>query len=246
MIVFDIETGPLPDEVLEARVQPFECPPHPGEFDASAVKTGNIKDPAKIKEKVEAAREAHAAAVARYEADVAAAKAQWWADAKSRAALSPLTGRVLAVGYYSTDSGNTILDIDEDESGMLGRFWGQYTKAKQAGRRLVGHNIYGFDIPFLMRRCWLLGFDVPQAVVDRGRWIDSTTLVDTMQLWGCGNREPVKLDVIARAFGVGQKPDGIDGGMFSELLVSNPELAKKYLANDLQMTAGVAERMGVI
>lgn len=246
MIVFDIETGPLPDDVLLTRVSAFEAPPHPGEFDQSAVRVGNIKDPAKIKEKIEAAKEAHEAAVKRYEADVAAAKSAWWSDAKSRAALSPLTGRVLAVGYHSTDTGKTQIDIDGDETGMINRFWGQYRKVKAAGRQLVGHNIYGFDIPFLMRRCWLLGCDSPAAVVERGRWIDSTTLVDTMTLWGCGQRDPVKLDVLAKAFGVGGKPDGVDGSMFADLLADNPIQAIEYLTNDLQMTAKVAARMGVV
>lgn len=246
MIVVDIETGPIPDEVLMSRVDEFQPPPHPGEFDESSVKTGNLKDQAKIAEKIQAARESHAAAVKRYEEDVAGARAAWWSKIKSSAALSPLTGRVLAVGYYSTDTKNTILDIDDDEAGMLGRFWGQYQKAKAAGRKIVGHNLVSFDVPFLMRRAWMLGYDVPAGVVDRGRWLDSNTFVDTMQLWGCGGRDPIKLDVLARAFGVGQKPDGVDGGMFSELLKSDPAKAKEYLANDLAMTAKVAERMGIL
>jgi len=246
VIVFDIETGPLPDDELLFRIPAFEPPAHPGMFREDAVKTGNTKDPVKIAEKITAARDAHVAAVKRYEEDVATARDQWFAEAKSRAALSPLTGRVLAVGYYSTDTKNTILDVDDDESGMLGRFFGQYTKAKVNGRKLVGHNINSFDVPFMMRRAWMLGFDVPAGIVDKGRWLDSVTFVDTMQLWGCGGREPVKLDVLAKAFGVGQKPDGVDGGMFAELLRSDPAKAKEYLANDLAMTAAVAERMGVI
>lgn len=246
MIIFDIETGPLPDELLAARVAPFVGLPHPGEFDMTTVKTGNIKDPAKIKEKIDAAREAHEASVRRYESDLAAARDAWWSAAKSSAALSPLTGRVLAVGYFSTDTGRTILDVDDDESGMLGRFWGQYTKAKQAGRKMVGHNIHGFDVPFLARRAWMIGYDIPAGVLDRGKWLDTTTFVDTMQLWGFGNRDAVKLDTLARAMGAGGKPEGVDGSMFSELLKTDPAKAREYLANDLQMTAKVAARMGVV
>lgn len=246
MIVFDIETGGLSDEILRERMPAVELPPHPGEFRESDVKLGNMKDAAKIKEKIEAARVAHQRAVASFEQDCQDAQAAAWTEFKSRAALSPLTGRVLAIGYFSTDTGNVILDIEDDEVGMLGRFWGQYKKCKAAARKMVGHNINFFDVPFLMRRSWLLGYDVPQAVFDRGRWIDSTTLVDTMQLWGCGGRDPVKLDVLARAFGVGQKPEGVDGAMFAELLKTDEKKAREYLANDLEMTAAVAARMGVL
>lgn len=246
MIVFDIETGPEKDEVLLWRVPAFQPPEYPGDFDPAAVKTGNLKDAAKIAEKVEAAKQAHELAVKRHEENVIAARNEWWEGVKRSAALSPLTGRVLAVGYFSTDTGNTMLDIDEDEAGMLGRFWGQYTKAKQAGRKMVGHNIHGFDVPFLARRAWMLGYDIPAGVLDRGKWLDTTTFVDTMQLWGFGNREAVKLDTLARAMDAGGKPDGIDGGMFAELLKSDPAKAREYLANDLQMTAKVAAKMGVV
>ena len=34
--------------------------------------------------------------------------------------------------------------------------------------------------------------------------------------------------------------------MFAELLKSDPAKAKEYLANDLAMTAKVAERMGIL
>jgi hypothetical protein len=42
-MVFDIETGPLPLEQLEAALPPF---------DAAEVKTGNLKDPALIAAKL--------------------------------------------------------------------------------------------------------------------------------------------------------------------------------------------------
>lgn len=249
MIVFDIETGPLPDDILRDRADPFVPPPHPGEFLESSVKVGNLKDALKIQAKIDEARERHSLAVSKYEADVESAKAAWWSDVVSRAALSPLTGQVLAVGYLSTDTGRVILDVVDaagnDEFSILGRFWGQYTKSRASNRRMVGHNIAGFDIPFLMRRTWMLSGDVPPAVLDKGKWLDST-FVDTMSLWGCGNRDAVKLDTLARSFGVGGKPEGVTGAMFAELLESDRRKAEEYLENDLRMTAAVAERMGVM
>ena len=73
-IFFDIETGPLPEGELAALLPPF---------DPAEVKTGNIKDPAKIAEKIREAEEAHRR------------------DFFDRAALDPLTGRVLAIGMMT-------------------------------------------------------------------------------------------------------------------------------------------------
>lgn len=246
MLVFDIETGPLPDEELQKRVDPFEAPQHPGQFDESSVKLGNLKDADKIRQKIDEAKQKHADSVAKYEEDVKAARSAWWGNAVSRAALSPLTGRVVAIGYLNTATNATVLDIDDDESAMLERWFRQYKKCRDQNRKMVGHNISSFDVPFIVRRSWLVStVDVAGTILYRGRYLDST-FVDTMQLWGVGNREPVKLDVLARAFDIGGKPDGITGAMFHQLLKTDRAAAEGYLANDLQMTAGVASRMGII
>jgi hypothetical protein len=244
MIVFDIETGPLPEETIKANSKPFESQlgRHPGKFDPATVKTGNMKDQAKIDAKIEDARQKHTQAVADYESKAASEESDYWSDVISKAALSPLTGKVLAIGYTSTDTGKTVLDIDDDEAAMLTRFWSHYQKCIKENRKLVGHNSTKFDIRFIIRRSWILEVDVPQAIFQRGRYLDSLTLVDTMELWG----EPVKLDVLAKVFGVGGKPDGVDGSMFAQLLISNREQAEQYLRNDLLITRAVAERMGVL
>src|SRR5476651_2330269 len=73
-IVFDLETGPLAESELSALLPPF---------DPADVKTGNLKDPAKIAEKI------------------AEAEANHKRDFIERAALDPLTGRVLAIGVIT-------------------------------------------------------------------------------------------------------------------------------------------------
>lgn len=250
MIVFDIETGPLPDDVLTERIAPYEPPPPPGKFNPDAVKLGQMKDEAKIATKIEAARVKHQAEAAAYRKKVTLDKAGHFAKAKEKAALSPLTGQVLAIGYMSTESKKSILDHvdgnDYSEAQLLASFWRQYERCRNKSRLMVGHNIQGFDVPFLVRRSWFLGVDVPETVFERGRYIDSRVFADTMVRWGCGGRDLVKLDTLASAMGVGGKPDGIDGGMFAKLFETDLAAAMSYLQNDLDMTAAVAEKMGLI
>ena len=76
-IVFDLETGPLAESELSALLPPF---------DPAEVKTGNLKDPAKIAEKI------------------AEAEANHRRDFIERAALDPLTGRVVAIGVMTFDA----------------------------------------------------------------------------------------------------------------------------------------------
>lgn len=210
-IVFDIETGPRPWEEIEQY------------WDESSVKLGQLKDPAKIQEKIEIER----------------------VEFLEKAALSPITGKVLAIGYRRADK---YLIDDRPEALQLKQFWQNAAKALGDRTTMVGHNIYGFDLPFLVRRSWVLGIPVPAGMIDKDRYWHSI-FVDTMVRWTCGKYgEWCKLDTLGRLFCVGQKPDGIDGADFHRLWHGNQaerKKAKEYLRNDLDLTWAVALRMGI-
>jgi hypothetical protein len=253
MLVFDIETGPLPEEELKAIYQPLDESTIEGvvtgDFDPNSVKVGNLKDPWKIQKKIDQARANHESAKANSANVIAAAKRQHWQEFVERAALSAITGRVLAVGYLATESGkHAIDDGNGNECEMLANFWGKYSKCRSAGRKMVGHNCLSFDIPFLVRRSWLLDVEVPSTLLDKLKWLDPI-FVDTMALWGCGGRDPVKLDLLGQAFRVGQKTEGVSGADFHKLWFGTPEdreLALEYLTQDLRLTAAVAQKMCLI
>jgi hypothetical protein len=258
-VIFDIETGPLPDAELWKVVAPFDAStlkPFPA-FDESTVKLGNIKDPGKQAEKIEACRAAHAADAAAHDAKNATAEADYIAGVKGRAALSAITGRVLAIGYYFTEDeeesgvvaiGDHILSADDKESviterDLLADFWMQY-EASDEHTKFIGHNIHGFDLPFLIQRSMLLGVEVPRSVM-RGRFF-AEKFVDTMAVWACGRQGSngmEKLDTLAKAFGVGAKNGS--GAMFAELLEKDRAAAMEYLKNDIALTYEVAKRMRV-
>jgi len=255
MIAFDIETGPLPDDDLRQLFEPPPLPPMPGEFDPSAVKVGNLKDAAKIAEKIESAKQAHAAAVAGYDADVDRAAVAAWEEFRDQAPLSALTSRVLAIGYRS-EKAAVIAHIDSEafggnEAALIEQFWGRYRKAKSDRRNMVGHNIAGFDLPFLIRRSWLLGIDVPDGIFDPNwRYIDRT-FIDTMQRWQAGNYRDqfVGLDRLGKALGLGGKTEGIDGADFHKLYFGTPEeraTALEYAIRDVDLTWMVAQRLGIV
>jgi hypothetical protein len=238
-IHFDIETGPRPWPEIE---QFFEPPEPPGEFDPKSIKLGNLKDPAKIAEKMAAAKSAHAAEVAGHGAAVEQARREF----VSGAALSPITGRVLAIGTARDGETTIIGDGKRTEADLLETFWQLYRRSAESKGTLVGFNIFGFDLPFLIRRSWMLDVDVPDDVIRNRRW--SPVFVDLMDVWGCGAyKAMVSLDTVARFFGVGGKPNDVDGGMFASLW-ENPDThqqAVEYLKNDMAMTMAVARKMGV-
>lgn len=244
MIVFDIETGPIQDDELQSMMPPVEMPEHPGVFNPDAVRVGNLKDSTKILEKIAKAREDHEAAVARYDQDCELAKAAAWDKFKSGAALSPITGKVLAVGTnYCMDRLGTRI-ISGDERDILVEFWDRF--ACGISEKLIGWNIFGFDLPFLVRRSWKLNVKVPSIRVGGDRyWSDR--FIDLQQKFAAGLwNEKTSLDNAARFLGVGRKNG--HGSDFAKLWNGTEEerrQAVEYLENDLLLTLAIAERLGV-
>lgn len=209
VIVFDIETGPAPDDVIEAHMPEFEAP-------------ANYKDPAKIALVLEEKKAAY----------------------KEKAALSPLTGEVLAIGAWIDDSYFAkIRGIDgvESESEILAWFWGLISPQTI----LIGFNSNRFDLPFLAKRSWALGVEHAACRVNPNGRIDSRSCWDLMEMWGFGDKSCyISLDAVSRFFGVGSKNG--DGELFYKVLRAFPDEAEEYLKNDVHLTFEVAKRMGLL
>lgn len=250
-LFFDIETGPLSLDVIKQVTKPFKSKlKHPGEFDPQSVKYGNTKDEGLRAKKLEECMKKHADEVANFESKLAKEEQDYWDGIVESAALSALTGCVLAIGYGS-DAGNVVDHLDSekrsgDEAGILTDFWAKFSKCHSQRMKMIGFNIKTFDVPFIAQRSFILGVDVPEGYME-GDW-PSKTFVDLNTRWMAGSRGfNGNLDEIARACGVGQKPEGVSGALFYELY-GNPEtrsIALDYAINDVVLTRAIAMRIGI-
>jgi hypothetical protein len=213
-IVFDVETAPLPETELAALLPPF---------DPAEVRTGNLKDPEKIAAKI------------------AEAQANHFRDFLDKAALDPLTGRVLVIGLLD-QGGVRILD-NENEAAVLREFWTVCRGEQGRINQLVGFNTHLFDLPFLIRRSWKHRVPVPFGV-RRGRyWGDE--MVDLREAWQLGDRQARgSLDSIAKHLGIGGKTG--NGADFATLWQTDRAKAGEYLRNDLELTAKLADVLGCL
>jgi len=158
-------------------------------------------------------------------------------DYVEKAALSPLTGRVLAIGIASDKDGQGVFEGAEDY--LLAEFWKYFRHNNEA--QWVGHNAHSFDWPFLIKRSWKLGIGVPSGIKD-GRWYRKN-LRDTMEMFTGGSYgERISLDRLGRFLGVGDK-GGQSGAHFAETYHNDKAAAIEYLYNDLALTQAVFERM---
>ena len=247
---FDIETGPLPDDQLMRLCPAAKLPKHPGEFILSGVKLGNLKDPLKIQDKIDAAFDSHQAAVGANDDACVAAIEQNFAAFRDKAALSATTGRVVAIGVAESHGIDIIGDGQESEEFILSEFWGTVTDCLKFSISMIGFNTKGFDLPFLIRRSWMLGVPIPAGVRQGRYWND--LFVDLMEVWNQGERGYVKLDVLCTAFGLPGKVvevDGVEisGATFHEVWNSESrDVAVEYLRGDILLPVELARRMRAV
>lgn len=188
------------------------------EFDAPA----NLKDPAKIL------------------AAIAEKKRKWLDDA----ALDALTGTILCIGIR-TGSGEGVLA--GEETVILESFFKHLESRKEetgGACSFIGYNSHSFDLPYILRRSWLLGVPVPSWIRNGRYW--HSCFVDLREIWQCGDRQASTggLDGLARAMGLGSKTGS--GKDFGRLWNEDREAAAAYCLNDLLLTEKIAARMGVI
>ena len=158
------------------------------------------------------------------------------------AALSPMTGRVLAVGVGLEDA--VFLIECQDESELLRRTWGAITDHGAYTEPVAGWNLLGFDLPFLVKRSWICGVPVPKTTLEtyKGRSYFNPQFQDLMLKWGMGERYS-KLDDVLTALGLENKRD-LDGKLFYELYRNGQEAeALAYLERDVTALRDIHNRI---
>lgn len=221
-LFFDIETGPRPEEELRT----FYHEKTLDEFAATCDK--------------------------RWKAETVAAKFEEylvtaWQEFVGRAALFATTGRVLLIGVLNDGKFHGFGDGVDNEAGIIATFWDLVTDSMEMKLRIIGHNSNNFDLPFLVRRSWLLGVPVPREIRQGRYW--NPMFLDTMEAWSFGQREYTSLNDIGRFFGIGQKTEGVCGGDFARLWFGTPaehKQALEYNEQDLRLTAAIAAKMGLV
>lgn len=165
-------------------------------------------------------------------ADLAAKEIAWLEGA----ALDAKYGVVLCIGLLDEDCTRFITG---PEPNILKAFWSVF----EEGERMVGFNVKGWDLPFLAQRSWILGIPVPSDLW-QGRWWNGN-IVDVLERWCCfSNRfEGNSLGAVAKATGIGEKTG--DGKDFAKLFVEDRQAALDYCGMDLELTAKLAQRLGI-
>lgn len=227
-IIYDLETRPSPPALEMLLAQELS-------FDEANVKTGNLKDEAKIQEKIEHAKLAH-----EHKMNL------WRADQKKKCQLDPDYGMISCIGILHVES-HTYEYIDAtDEVKALTRWWELVEQTTIKGSALYGWNTNSFDLPFLFHRSRINGVRYDPYLITRDRYF-ADCFVDLHQVWTFGAfGKYTKLSKANLSLGYWHKEQlEVSGASFSDYYHSGDEDKRKqaleYLKLDLDMTMRVAK-----
>jgi hypothetical protein len=127
-------------------------------------------------------------------------------------------GKIICIGFAKNDD-ETDSFTQGDEQDIIRRLFGHFTEEcalhYSGGTAdnppiLVGHNILGFDLRFLYKRCVILGIKPPNRFpFDRQQ--QARGVVDTKLMWEPDRHEYLSLDTLCKQLGVPSPKQNMSG-----------------------------------
>lgn len=161
------------------------------------------------------------------------------AEQIAQAPLDADLGKVIAIslqnGIESSVEVHLIGDPEtKTESGLIRWFWSLFAKADG---RSCGYNIIGFDLPYLLRRSFDLGIQVPiQPQLSKFRIDPTLDLMAILYNWG----QAKGLKWVCKRYGIKNPLPDLDG---SQVVNMDPETLRKYAGNDVFLVVELYKRM---
>lgn len=168
------------------------------------------------------------------------------AERDEKLALDWNVGRIVALGFWTEQHGFDwwTAGSDMSEAEVLRLFW-----LKSKGRTIIGFNIKGFDLRFLVQRSRYLGVPYPQlnfSKYDRKGIHDlylDLTFNDGTYDQGAMRRT---LKAFAKRFGLPVQDD-INGADIPSLVAAGDWPAiEAHVRSDVELTVALARKLGVI
>ncbi len=128
-----------------------------------------------------------------------------------KAGLHPEFSKIIciSIGVYNVDTPSQVRSFSgHDEKSIVAdfmKFMKQYFDFYQNKGKLVGHNIKRFDIPFILKRAYKYGIEIPFPLIDVAilkPW--ESPIIDTTEMWGFGAWQEsfVALELLTHHLGI--------------------------------------------
>ena len=173
----------------------------------------------------------------------------------SKTSLNGDFGRILCIGFIDEKSNGQLKsgvigwdektgEFNKTEREILVEFWQMMSDFRPNYDRIVGHNIFDFDLRFILKRSRL--HQVKPTVDFSFARYRNQPIYDTMYEWECWNfGTKISLDRLAQIFSLkSSKSNGINGSLISEYFQKgNHREIRDYCLEDVKLTREIFRRM---
>lgn len=161
----------------------------------------------------------------------------------SKTSFDGMLGRVACIAWAFDDEEILSTTDDMDETDVITSFYESIESSSIREYIFCGHNIAGFDLPFLKHRSIILGIKPPSKLLtamNAKPWNDC--IADTMFMWSQDKQNHMSMDKLCKAFGISGKGD-FDGSMVAETWLTDPQKVIDYCKDDVHRTREMYKRM---
>ena len=178
-------------------------------------------------------------------------KAQAVLDAVAKTSFDGMYGRICCI-CYAFDDGEVFSVHGNNERLILEQFYSHvYDKTTDMvgscltdiPATIIGHNVAGFDLPFLKHRSIIHGVKPPAAIMkamNAKPW--DGCIADTMLMWSSDREKRASMDKLCKAFGIEGKGD-FDGSMVAATWPVDPQKVVDYCCADVERTRAMYYRL---
>lgn len=160
----------------------------------------------------------------------------------AKTALDGAYGRIACIAWSFGDECKIFTTTKEmTEKEVIQDFYKAADDSVYKATAFCGHNIAGFDLPFLKHRSMILGIKPPKIMQDAFNakpW--DAMIKDTMLMWDC--KKMISMDTLCWLFGIDGKGD-MDGSMVAETWGKDPQKVIDYCAGDVKRAYQLYQRM---
>lgn len=186
---------------------------------------------------------------------------QKWMDENKAAALAEkvaktsfdgMYGRIACIAWAFGDGKVQASSAQHSEEDVLQHFYASVSAeariqlhggAAEHCITICGHNVAGFDLPFLRHRSIMLGIKPPAAILKAmlaKPW--DSEVADTMLMWSADRERRSSLDKLCKALGIPGK-DSFDGSMVAATWPTDPQKVIDYCKDDVERVRAIYKRL---
>ena len=152
-------------------------------------------------------------------------------------ALNSLKGQIICIGIINLAFPAGLSLFDNDEKKLLTLFVNNYLKSSD---EICGHNLLGFDAPFIFHRCLKYGIKPPlQFRTQKHEMLFDTMLMFDPFRW----KQYYSLKSLAEFFGIEKNNDIKGDQLFDLYQVGEHDKIREHCLDDVRVTKQVYERL---